>query len=188
MSNIKVAYFGHPGSFSFKAAKKFISQIGRKAYLYPCESIEEVLDYVNIGESYGVVPTYNSTTGKVENYLKLIDSRSVSEIDDISLEVHHCLMALRKIDDSKIKKIYSHPQAFKQCSTYLKTRFPRARQIAYSSTSTAAYDLAAGILDADAAVIASEEAAKIYNLKVLDSGIQDDKDNTTHFKVLFKAD
>jgi len=186
MPNIKVAYFGHPGSFSFKAAKKFVSQNGQRAYLYPCETIKEVLDYVNIGESYGVVPTYNSTTGKIEDYLKLIDNRSTIEVDDISLEVHHCLLALQRMGTGKIKKIFSHPQAFKQCSNYLRAKLPNADLVAYSTTSTAAHDLSAGILDADSAVIASAEAAKIYGLMILDSDIQNDKNNTTHFKVLFK--
>lgn len=188
MSNIKVAYFGHPGSFSFKAAEKFVSKSGQNAYLYPCETIDEVLDYVNIGESYGVVPSYNSTTGKIEDYLKLIDKRSILEIDDISLEVHHCLIALKKMRLDKIREVYSHPQALKQCASYLKLRLPNAKLHPYSTTSTAAHDLAEGILDADAAAIASEEAAKIYNLVVLESDIQDDMSNTTHFKVLFKRD
>jgi chorismate mutase/prephenate dehydratase len=186
MSNIKVAYFGHPGSFSFRAAKKFVAGRGQKAYLYPCETIEEVLDYVNIGESYGVVPTYNSTTGKIEDYLKLVNNSSPLEVDDIILEVHHCLMARRKMDINRVEKIFSHPQAFKQCYGYLKAKVPNAALCPYSTTSTAAHDLAEGILDNGSAVIASDEAAKIYNLVILDSDIQDDKDNTTHFKVLFK--
>jgi prephenate dehydratase len=186
MPTIKVAYFGHPGSFSFKAAKKFVSAMGAKAYFYPCQTAREVMDYVLIGECYGVLPSYNSHAGGVKGHIRLVDQHKDLVVDEVNLPVHHCLAALHKLGLKNIKRVYSHRQALLQCADYLKTNLPQAELIPYATTSTAAYDLAHGSLPAGSAVIASKEAAEIYKLKVLASGIEDSARNVTNFKVLFK--
>ena len=185
MSPIKVAYFGHPGSFSFMAAKKFVKDQARQAYFLPCESAEEVMDYLTIGGCYGVLPVLNSDAGKVAAHAAIVSANRQMVVGEIDIIVHHCLIGLEKTQTGNINKIVSHPQALLQCSKYLKKRFPNAKLVAYSTTSTAAHDLAKGKLNANCAVIASAEAAKIYNLKIIASNIQNTKDNSTHFKVLF---
>lgn len=184
MTPIKIAYFGHPGSFSSKAARRFLKKNGiDQYYLFPCQSFQEVLDYVLVGECYGVLPYYNSTAGTVEEE-GLINKYAGLVIDNVSLPVHHYLMGLQAID--KITKIVSHPQALLQCRGYLEKNFPAVQKVPYSTTSTAAYDLAHGLISSDCAVIASKEAAEKYQLKILASRIEDSPDNTTYFKVLFK--
>ncbi len=187
MPTIKVAYFGHPGSFSFKAAQKFVEQEGARAFFYPCQTAQEVIDYVLIGECFGVLPSYNSTTGKIKGHTALVDKYKDLVIDEVKIVVHHCLVAAKKLDLKDIKKIYSHRQAFAQCSHYLKTHLPRAELISYATTSTAAYDLAHGLLPKDAVVIASAQASEIYKLKVLASNIEDKQNNITNFKILLKS-
>jgi prephenate dehydratase len=186
MPHIKVAYFGHPGSFSFQAAHKFVDKKGDKAFFYPCQSAREVMDYVLIAGAYGVLPTYNNVGGRVKKHTKLSDKYNDLVIDEVDLKVHHCLIATKKILPGSIKQIYSHPQAFEQCRNYLKSHFKNVVLAPYATTSTAAYDLSHGTLPQDAAVIASDEAAEIYKLKILERNIEDSAKNVTKFKIFHK--
>lgn len=187
-SHIKVAYFGHPGSFTWMAAQEFIKKHRiSKFWLLPCESLEEVIDYVLIGESYGVLPYYNSTGGVVDTPEDILKLYQELQIDEFSLPVHHCLLSKSGSGLEDIKRIVSHPQALIQCQDYLRTHLPSAQQSIYSTTSTAARNLSLDLLPDDCAVVASKEAADIYQLKVLDSNIEDRVDNSTRFKVLYQT-
>jgi prephenate dehydratase len=187
MTNIKIAYFGHPGSFSYLAALKFLKKRGLENYfLFPCQSFDEVMDYVLVGESYGVVPYYNNSAGHVSGHQSLNEKYKNLVIDDINLAVHHNLLSLRTVKPAELNQVVSHHQALLQCQNYLKSHFPSLKQISYSTTSTAAYDLVNGVLPSFSAVIASAEAAKKYGLKTIAPNIEDNPDNRTHFKVLRK--
>jgi chorismate mutase/prephenate dehydratase len=186
MASIKVAYFGHPGSFSSIAALKFLKKHNYKSYLlFPCSSVDEVMDYVKIGGCYGIAPYYNSTVGAVSTYQDLGEDYSQFEVDEVEIPVHHCLLVAPGIARKAISKIVSHPQALLQCQRYLHKHFPKAEQIAYSTTSTAAHDLSLGVLPKDCVVIASKQAATIYKLQILAAGVEDSPRNRTQFKILF---
>jgi chorismate mutase / prephenate dehydratase len=183
MSSSKIAYFGHPGSFASIAAQKFIQKRHIVNYqLFPCETFDEVLQYVLGDEVYGVIPYNNSYAGSVDEYVKLQEPYKKFVIDDISIGVHHCL--LHK-GTSQIKKVVSHPHALMQCKKYLEKNFPNAKLIKSKTTSTAARDLSVDNLSPDCAVIASKNAAEIYRLDVIAANIEDSHQNVTHFKVLF---
>ncbi len=83
----------------------------------------------------------------------------------------------------KIKKIYSHPQAFAQCRQWLRKSFKEVEQITVSSTSEAAKFASQ---EEGVAAIATKLAAELYGLKILYEGIADKPDNTTRFLVIGK--
>ena len=85
-----------------------------------------------------------------------------------------------------IKTIASHDQAIKQCKMYLKRIWPKATLEETSDTAKAAEDLSKGKLPKTTAVIASENCAKLYELKILEKGIQDLKFNFTSFLAVKK--
>jgi prephenate dehydratase len=187
MTNIKIAYFGHPGSFSYLAALKYIKKRGFKdCLLFPCQSFHEVLDYVLVGECIGIIPYYNAAAGYVAGHESLDHKYKDLVRDEVSLLVHHNLISLKSARTSRLTQVASHPQALLQCKLYLKNRYPKLRQVPYCTTSTAAYDLANGILPAQSAIIASAEAAKKYGIRIIDSDIEDSPNNQTYFKVLHK--
>lgn len=144
------------------------------------------MDYVLVGGCYGVLPYYNNTAGKVQPSTDALANHRALVVDDFEIPVHHYLMS--KSPKSKIREIVSHPQALLQCRQYLSKNFPAVKLVEYSTTSTAAHDLAYGRLEDYCAVIASKEAAEKYNLSIVDSNIEDRRDNTTHFKVLHKQE
>lgn len=86
------------------------------------------------------------------------------------------------ISPSTVSKIYSHPQAFGQCETFLTQNLKGVERVDVSSTSKAA-DLANS--DPSAVAIASAIAATVHSgLDILQSNIEDRSDNTTRFLVI----
>ncbi|KAF2115134.1 Prephenate dehydratase-domain-containing protein [Lophiotrema nucula] len=86
-------------------------------------------------------------------------------------------------DLSKVKKIYSHPQAWGQCKSFLNTYLKSIERQDVSSTSKAA-QLVADDESGTSAAISSIVAAKVCGLDILAKGIEDRSDNTTRFFVL----
>jgi len=82
-----------------------------------------------------------------------------------------------------VMKIYSVPQVFGQCRSWLRGNFPTAELVEVSSTAKAA-GLAAR--EGNSAAIANELAAEIYGVKVLEKNIEDSGRNETRFLVIGK--
>jgi prephenate dehydratase len=90
-------------------------------------------------------------------------------------------------DLTKIRKIYSHPQAWGQCKVFLNTYLKGIERQDVSSTSRAA-ELVAQDDSGETAAVSSGIAAEIHGLKVLARGIEDRGDNTTRFFVIRRRD
>ncbi|RYP85417.1 hypothetical protein DL769_000970 [Monosporascus sp. CRB-8-3] len=86
-------------------------------------------------------------------------------------------------DLSHIRRVYSHPQAFGQCTRFLGTRLRGVETVDVSSTSRAAEMVRSEDGGASAAV-SSAAAAEMLGLDVLARNIEDRPDNTTRFFVL----
>ena len=179
--SIKVAYLGPPASFTHLASiKKFGSSI---EYL-SCDNITDVFyDVQKQRADYGVVPIENSTEGAVTYTLDMFIQSNLKICSEILLQISHNLIA--NCPKNKIKKIYSNPQVFGQCRQWLKKNLPQSVLIEVSSTTRAA-QLAQRVKDA--AAIASEMAAKTYNLRILTKSIEDNPNNVTRFLVIGKEE
>ena len=102
----------------------------------------------------------------------------------MDLPIRHVLMGCPGAGISGIRKVYSHPQALRQCAEYVRAR--GWKTVECENTAAAARRvLEAG--DSSIAAIASEEAAELYGLKTLESGINDAASNTTRFAVFSRA-
>jgi chorismate mutase/prephenate dehydratase len=99
------------------------------------------------------------------------------------LDIEQCLLS-NAVDRSRIERVYSHPQPLAQCRRWLERHLPSATLVPTASTVQAAQLAAA---DASAAAIASRLAARLANLVVVDSAIQDRKPNVTRFVVFGAA-
>ncbi|GAH97461.1 unnamed protein product, partial [marine sediment metagenome] len=82
-----------------------------------------------------------------------------------------------KLDD--IKKVISHPHATAQCRKFLSTNLKGAEVIAANSTAEAVKILKKE--NDDIVAIGTKTAAKIYDLEIIESDIEDNKDNKTRF-------
>ena len=177
---LKVACLGPLATFTHLAA---LRQFGSSAAFVPVESIKAVFDAVETGKTaFGVVPIENSNEGVISSTLDLFMDYELKVSAEIMLEVSHNLIS-KSGEKSKIKKIYSHPQATAQCKGWLEANLSSIP--VFESTSTArAAELASQ--DDDAAAIASELAAKIYDLHFIEKNIEDRRHNFTRFLVISK--
>lgn len=85
-----------------------------------------------------------------------------------------------------IERIYTHPQAWGQCDTFLSAYLKGIERIDVSSTSRAA-EIVKEDTTGTCAAIASSLAASIHGLDILARGIEDREDNTTRFFILRKG-
>lgn len=85
-----------------------------------------------------------------------------------------------------IDKIYSHPQAWGQCETFLSSYLKGVERQDVSSTSRAA-ELVSYDRSGKTAAISSSVAAKVHGLDILARAVQDAEDNVTRFFVIRKG-
>ncbi|KAI1190160.1 Prephenate dehydratase-domain-containing protein [Nemania serpens] len=84
---------------------------------------------------------------------------------------------------SHVKRVYSHPQAFGQCTAFLGSWLRGVDAVDVSSTSRAA-ELALADPSGESAAVSSAVAAELLGLDVLARNIEDRDDNKTRFFVL----
>jgi chorismate mutase/prephenate dehydratase len=174
---LKVAYLGPQGTFTQAAALK---HFGHSVQCESQISIADVFREVAAGSvNYGVVPVENSTEGVVTHTLDSFTESSLQICGEVALRIHHHFLSNEPKE--KIQKVYSHPQSLAQCRQWLDTHWPNIERIAVSSNAEAARRAAK---EANAAAIAGDAAAQLYEIAVLASNIEDMPDNTTRFLII----
>lgn len=88
-----------------------------------------------------------------------------------------------RYDLSMIKRLYSHPQAWGQCTAFLDTYMKGVERFDVSSTSKAA-ELVAQDTSGESAALSSIVAAQHFHLDVLAETINDRVNNTTRFLII----
>lgn len=174
---------GAQGSFSEEAALTYTRKEGLKncrlLYLITVENVLAGLEKGEIG--LGIFPIENSNGGVVIEAVHAMAKHRFSIRKIFEIDVHHNLLVKKGVTTEKIKTIYSHDQALKQCRFYLKRKWPKVKIKEYPDTAKAAEDLAKGKLPASTGVLASLQAAKLNKLHTLESSVQDLKFNYTSF-------
>ncbi len=174
---ISIAYLGPEATWSHQAAR---NHFGCDAHFIAQPSLSAVFHAVSQADSdFGIVPIENSTEGFVSQTLDLFPSFDLQIQTQFLLRIENVLLA--RSARSEIRRVYSHPQALGQCREWLRREMKDVAIRAVSSTARAA-QLAAQ--EAGAAAIASRFAAEIYDVPIVASAIQDQKDNTTRFLLL----
>lgn len=178
---MKVAYLGPAATYTHQAA---IQQFGRMVEFIPATTIADIFDVVASGRAaYGVVPVENSNEGIVSHTLDLFVESPLTISAEIHVPIHHDLLSVSG-DLSKIEAVHSHPQPLAQCRHWLELNLPNTPQHTTHSTAQSAERAR---LDGSIAAIASPVCADMYSLKVVRSGIQDNRENTTRFLVISKS-
>jgi len=178
---LKVGYLGPVATFTHQAA---LEHFGISAKYIPLPTIKDVFEEVERGNiDYGVVPVENTIEGVVNYTLDMfLVKPNIKIVGEIIIPVAQHLLSLAE-DISQIKKVYSHPHALAQARSWLDKHLPNAQRIEVESTAKAA-EMA--LEDETAAAIASEAAARVYNLNLLAQNIQENLNNYTRFLVIGK--
>tara|TARA_B100001245_G_C22852747_1_gene409927 strand:- start:74 stop:904 length:831 start_codon:yes stop_codon:yes gene_type:complete len=178
-----IGFLGPLGTYSEEAALLYDKTADR---LYP--TITGVGEAVAAGEiDEGVVPIENSLEGPVTFTLDLLIAQPTLFIrGEIDLPIEHYLLAKPGTVPAEIRVIYSHPQALGQCRQYLEKNYPQAEQMASLSTVLCVTDSFESKVPA--AAISPRRASELYDVDILDRGIQDVANNVTRFAVIGLSD
>ncbi|MEM1586063.1 MAG: prephenate dehydratase [Candidatus Bathyarchaeia archaeon] len=180
---VKVAFQGEIGAYSESAIYEFF---GPDVHPVPCKRFLDAFRCVEDGETeFGVVPVENSLEGSVTQVYDLFLEHDVKVCGEVILKIVHCLIANPGVDLDSIKVIFSHPQALGQCRNFLE-RLGCELISTYDTAGSVKMIKERGMLDA--AAIASERCAGIYDMKILARDIADNPNNYTRFFVLSTFD
>ncbi len=172
---MKVAFQGEPGAYSEQAVFNYYGNIETK----PCESFDMVFDSVVSGEcENGLIPIENSLAGSIHQNYDLLLRHDLHIVGEYLLRVQHCLIALPGVKKADIRKVISHPQALGQCAAYLRGHGIKPEQ-AYDTAGSVKMLKESGARDT--AAIASRRAAELYQMQILEEGIEDNAENYTRF-------
>jgi len=175
--SMTVAYLGPEATFTHLAA---IRRFGSSLRYSAQKTIADVFAEVSKNRAdYGVVPVENSTEGVVTHTLDMFVDSDLKIVSQIVLPIQHCLLS--NCRRPQIRKLFAHPQALAQCRSWVQNNLARAEIIETSSNARSA-ELAAH--EKDAAAVAGMLAAEKYQLRVLETDIQDNAANVTRFLVL----
>jgi len=180
MSKIKIAIQGELGAYSHIAAENLY----KGAEIKTCTTFEETFKQAYKDTNYKIViPIENSLAGRVADIHYLLPKYKLQIHGEHFQTVEHNLLSKQNAVIDDIKFIRSHAQAIGQCQNLINKR--KFKPIISADTAGSAKDLAEGD-DKSIAAIASELSAKIYNLKILEKNIEDEKGNVTRFLVMGK--
>ena len=178
-----IAYQGVEGAYSFLAGEKFFRGQLDNCSFEGYKSFADVVAAVENGQAdYAMLPIENTTAGSINAVYDLLLATKLNIVGEEVFPVQHCLLGIEKAPLSTIRRIYSHYQALAQCSDFL-SRLKNCDQETYMDTAEAAKKISAEA-DPSQAAIASEEAGRIYGLKVLKQNLANQRENFTRFVVV----
>lgn len=177
----RVAIQGVPGSFHDIAAHQYFE--GEEIELICCDTFEQVFQSMkNDPLVIALVAIENTIAGSLLHNYELLRESKQTIVGEFKLRIKHSIMCLPEDDWSDIVEVNSHPVALMQCRDFLSTR-EGIKVVEVADTAGAAADIRARQLRGHAA-ICHKDVASIYNMKVLQEGIETNKHNFTRFLVL----
>lgn len=180
---VRVAIQGVEGAYSHLSAKKYFGRQEIDVILLECETFDDVAEAVEQGRAdYGMLPVENTTSGGINPVYDTLLHAQVSIIGEEKFKVEHCIAAKPGIELRDVKEAYSHPQALAQCTAFMK-RNPGITPVPFMDTA-AAVKMVATSPRTDIAAIASEAAAHLHGLRVLEQDIASQKENYTRFLIV----
>ena len=180
VNHLKIGYYGVQGSFSEEAMLQYFGDV-KDAKNY--EEFEDVFDAIKSGEiDYGVVPIENSSTGTISQVLDLVNRKGLYINGETVLKINQHLIGVEGTKIEDINEVYSHPQGFEQTSEFLRN-YRHWTLTPFHSTADSV-KLVAELNDPTKVAIASERAAKIYNLEIIKENINNKTGNSTRFLII----
>ncbi len=181
VASIKVAIQGECGSFSHEAAERMLP----RCTIVPCARSVEVFDQLERGSvQAAVIPIENTLAGTVAEHADLLVARDVFIQAEHRLRIAHNLIAAPGVKLRALRRVLSHPVALDQCRNFFR-RHPHIEAVPFYDTAGSVKHVIANRLT-DAAGIAGRQAAAEYAGKILQAGIEDDKQNFTRFFLIRK--
>lgn len=176
----RIAIQGDIGSFHDIAAHQYFGN--QQIQLICCSTFEQVFENIRRDPTaIGMLAIENTIAGSLLHNYELLRDSETTIVGEHKLRITHSLCCLPDDDWSTIKEVHSHPVALMQCRGFL-ANHPDMKAVEAHDTAGAAKYIAQHQCRGWAA-ICNTAAAKIYGMKVLQEGIEDNKHNFTRFLV-----
>jgi len=176
----RIAIQGEVGSFHDIAAHQYFK--GEQLQLICCQTFEQVYDEVRRDPTViAMAAIENTIAGSLLHNYELLRDSGTTVVGEQKLHITHCICCLPEDDWESITEVHSHPVALMQTRHYLE-HHPQLRIVEADDTAGSARMIGEGQHRGWAA-ICHAEAARLYGLKVLEDGIEDNKHNYTRFLV-----
>ena len=177
---IKVAFQGEKGAYSHLACLEIFPNIEP----LPCPTFEEAFQLAKDDPEYKIIiPIENSLAGRVADIHYLIPKYKLQIHAEHFQKVTHNLLGIKDSKINDIKTVRSHAQALGQSQKFITDN--KLIPIISADTAGSARFVSEKNNKSEGA-IASDLAAKIYNLDILKSGVEDESGNVTRFFVMGK--
>ncbi|MBR4243566.1 MAG: prephenate dehydratase [Bacteroidaceae bacterium] len=176
----RIAIQGIEGSFHDIAAHHFFKN--EQVQLICCSTFEQV--YKAVAEDPTVIALAaieNTIAGSLLHNYELLRDSGTTVVGEYKLHITHSICCLPEDDWDTITEVHSHPVALMQTRHYLE-QHPELRVVEAEDTAGSARMIAEGHHKGWTA-ICHADAARLYGLKVLEEGIEDNKHNFTRFLV-----
>ncbi len=180
-NHMLVAIQGQAGSFHEQVAKQWY---GNSVDILPCTTFREVFaSYANGDVDAIVTAVENTIYGSINEVYQLIEACDAPIVGEVKLAIEQMLITHPGTKLEDITEVYSHPVALAQCQEWLKKHLPNAEIIEFFDTA-GAVEFIKEEGAKHMAAIASEQAARLYDMPVLARSIHDSSDNITRFLIL----
>jgi len=175
----RISFQGERGAYSEAASVLFFED---EIETIPCSTFANALKNTeNDASDYSILPVENSLEGSVGESNDLLLSTMLHVTGEVYHRIHHCLIGTGSIGD--IDTVYSHPQALGQCRQFIQEN---------SLKTIPSYDTAGSVKiikdlnKNNVACIASKDAAEIFDVPIIQEGIEDNANNYTRFLIFSK--
>ena len=181
MTKIKVAFQGELGAYSHIS----VNEIFKDAEIKTCSTFEETFKTAHEDESYKIViPLENSLAGRVADIHHLLPESGLFIIGETFFRVNHMLLGPKGSKLENLKEVRSHAQGLAQCRQNINNL--NLIPVIHPDTAGAAKEVSE-LDDKFIGAIASNLAAKRYNLEILKENFEDSSHNTTRFLIMSKS-
>ena len=176
----KIAFQGELGAYSHLACIEAAPDHNPVA----CRTFESAMEQVSASECHlAMIPIENSVAGRVADIHYLLGGYDLKIYSEHFQEINHQLMVKPGASLDTIKNVRSHSMAIGQCHAAIK-KYNLDVIIMADTAGSAKFISEQGTMEDSA--IATTLAADTYGLDIVDTNIQDMKNNTTRFLIMSK--
>lgn len=184
----RIAIQGMIGSFHDIAAHQYFGD--EEIELICCYTFEEVFEEIRKdSNTIGMIAIENTIAGSLLHNYELLRDSGTTIVGEHKLRISHSLLCLPGESWDDLVEVNSHPVALAQCREFLQ-KHPQLKIVETDDTAGSAKNISEKQLKGHAA-ICSKFAAPLYNMEILEEGIETNKHNFTRFLVVsdpWKAD
>ena len=186
----KLGYTGVPGSYAYEVLMNIlknnknldVDSIEENKNIFYFNSHKELVEAVHTQKiDIGILPIENSIVGEVRDSIDLINTKNIHIIGEVRHKISHNLLGVKGSRIEDIRNIYSHDQAFMQCSQFLSKHEWHLNRMTNTAIS-GKYIAAEG--KKENACIANMKTKEVYGLELLKKNINNEEENYTRFFII----